>query len=295
MGFLKIVAGMLGVGLDDLVRRDDIRRQRRLAILAAASLAGMAVTSGLAVTAIQARDAARDQRREAEGLVGFMLGDLKDKLEPIGRLDALDGVGSPGARLLPEAGQVGAVRRGAAAALTRADADGRNRQPAGQQSGGAFADTRRRWRERPRPLRRDPDDPQRLFDHAQNVFWIGEIARQRGNLDGALRASRAYKSLAGRMVALEPDNMRWRMETQYADANLGIVLLGKRRFEEAVQAFRQALATIQGLAAADPGNSDYQKGVVESLAWLADAQSYAGHLSDALGFASSSCSCSPAS
>ena len=35
-----------------------------------------------------------DQRREAEGLVGFMLGDLKDKLEPIGRLDALDAVGS---------------------------------------------------------------------------------------------------------------------------------------------------------------------------------------------------------
>ena len=76
MGFLKLVAGMLGVGLDDLVRRADIRRQKRLAILAAASLAGMAVTSVLAVTAIQARDAARDQRREAEGLIGFMLGDL---------------------------------------------------------------------------------------------------------------------------------------------------------------------------------------------------------------------------
>ena len=54
----------------------------------------MAVTSTLAVTAIQARDAARDQRREAEGLVAFMLGDLKDKLEPIGKLDALDGVGA---------------------------------------------------------------------------------------------------------------------------------------------------------------------------------------------------------
>ena len=54
----------------------------------------MAITSTLAVTAIQARDAARDQRRQAEGLVAFMLGDLKDKLEPIGRLDALDGVGA---------------------------------------------------------------------------------------------------------------------------------------------------------------------------------------------------------
>jgi len=85
---------MLGVGLDDLVQRETTRRHRQLAWLAAGSLAGMAVTSTLAVTAIQGRDAAREQRREAEGLVGFMLGDLKDKLEPIGRLDALDAVGS---------------------------------------------------------------------------------------------------------------------------------------------------------------------------------------------------------
>ena len=77
IGFLKLVAGMLGVGLDDLVQRETTRRQRRLAWLAAASLGGMAVTSTLAVTAIQARNEAREQRREAEGLVGFMLGDLK--------------------------------------------------------------------------------------------------------------------------------------------------------------------------------------------------------------------------
>ena len=94
LGFLKIVAGMLGVGLDELVQRETLRRQRRLAILAAASLAGMAVTSTLAIVAVEARDEARDQRREAEGLVGFMLGDLRDKLEPIGRLDVLDSVGA---------------------------------------------------------------------------------------------------------------------------------------------------------------------------------------------------------
>src|SRR5690349_23928193 len=93
MAFLKLVAGMLGVGLDELVRRETTRRHRQLAWLAAGSLVGMAVTSTLALTAIQARNEARDQRREAEGLISFMIGDLKDKLEPIGRLDALDGVG----------------------------------------------------------------------------------------------------------------------------------------------------------------------------------------------------------
>src|SRR4051812_27668694 len=94
LAFLKLVAGMLGVGLDELVQRETTRRHRQMAWLAAASLGGMAVTSTLAGVAIEARDSARDQRREAEGLVEFMLGDLRAKLEPIGRLDALDGVGS---------------------------------------------------------------------------------------------------------------------------------------------------------------------------------------------------------
>ena len=53
VAFLKLVAGMLGVGLDELVQRETTRRQRRLAFLAAASLGGMAVTSTLAVTAIR--------------------------------------------------------------------------------------------------------------------------------------------------------------------------------------------------------------------------------------------------
>ena len=93
LALLKLVAGMLGVGLDELVQRETTRRHRHMAWLAAASLAGMAVTSTLAVFAIQSRNEARQQRREAEGLVEFMLGDLRGKLEPIGKLDALDGVG----------------------------------------------------------------------------------------------------------------------------------------------------------------------------------------------------------
>ena len=43
-------------GLDELVQRETTRRHRQMAWLAAASLAGMAVTSTLAVAAFQARN-----------------------------------------------------------------------------------------------------------------------------------------------------------------------------------------------------------------------------------------------
>ncbi|NIW23860.1 MAG: tetratricopeptide repeat protein, partial [Gammaproteobacteria bacterium] len=63
---LKLLAGMLGVGYDDLRQREVQRRQRRLMVLATASLVGMAITSGLAVTAYLARLEAEEQRRIAE-------------------------------------------------------------------------------------------------------------------------------------------------------------------------------------------------------------------------------------
>jgi len=60
---LKLIAGMLGVGLDDLKRRDQQRRQRRLVAITAASVSGLVLTSALAAFAWVAR---RDAEREAQ-------------------------------------------------------------------------------------------------------------------------------------------------------------------------------------------------------------------------------------
>ncbi len=280
-GFLKLVAGMLGIGLDELVQRETMRRQRRLGYLVTASLGGMAVTSTLAITAIQARDAARDQRREAEGLIGFMLGDLKDKLEPIGKLDALDGVGS---RVLAYYQKVGTTELSDAALTQRSRALALMGQVANLR--GDLGGSERLYREAAagteEAVRRTPDDPQRLFEHAQNVFWIGELARRRGDSPGAERSAREYQRLAIKMVAADPNNMKWRIERQNADAELGIVLMDQRRFAEAARQFEGALRTIQAVAAIDPKNSDYQKSIAESFAWLADAEAAQGHLAVAI-------------
>ncbi len=281
VGLLKLVAGMLGVGLDDLIQREVVRRQRKFAMIAAASLAGMTVTSGLAVTAIYARDAASAQRRKAETLVSFMLGDLRQKLEPIGKLDALDGVG---ARALEYYKDQDISQLNDDALAQRSRALTLMGEVAGQR--GDLAGAQGRYREAmvgtAEIVRRSPDNPQHLFDHAQNVFWMGEIARQRGQIGQAEAAMREYKKLADRMVSLDPDNPKWRMETQYADSNLGIILFDQRRFPDAERQLQHALSTIESLAAGDPANQEYQKALLESLAWLADAQTGDWHIDDAI-------------
>ena len=277
LAFLKLVAGMLGVGLDELVQRETTRRHRQMAWLATGSLGGMAITSALAFAAIQARDSARDQRREAEGLVAFMLGDLKDKLEPIGKLDALDGVG---ARVLNYYSRQDASELSDAALLQRARALSLMAEVATNRGdlNTAYSLYQEASAGTAEAIRRNPDDPQRLYDHAQNQFYIGEIAIKRGQLANAETALREYKKLADRMVALDPENMKFRMEVQNSNANLASVLGTQRRFREAAAQWSQAFRMIEAITTADPANRDYQQSLVESLAWYADAEKDAGNL-----------------
>jgi tetratricopeptide (TPR) repeat protein len=281
MGFLKLVAGMLGVGLDELVRRDHVRRQRRLAILAAASLSGMVVTSGLAFTAIQARDAARDQRREAESLVEFMLGDLRSKLEPLGRLDVLDSVGGRalGYYEKQDKGSLSdesLAQRSKALTLlgeianTRGDLDT------------ALRLYREAYASTGESLRRNPSNPQRMYDHAQNVFWVGFIDWQQGRLNRAEAAMREYQGLARGMVTRAPGVPRYRLEMSYANSGLGTILIEQRKYREAAAIFGSELAASEALLAAEPGNSAYQDRLIEALAWLADAREKTGDLEDAI-------------
>jgi eukaryotic-like serine/threonine-protein kinase len=277
MGLLKLVAGMVGVRLDDLVQRETQRRHRRLYIITAASLAGMLFTSGLAYTAIEARDAARDQRREAEGLIGFMLGDLRAKLEPIGRLDALDAVGARALAYYEKQDKTdlsdGALAQRSKAltlmgeiAESRGDLDGALRRYREALAGTAEA------------LRRKPDDPQRLYDHAQNVYWVGSIAMQRHQTAEAERQFREYQQLAARMIAAQPENPRWQLERVYAATNLGQVQLAERQYDRAAETFRASVGATEQLGSSEPANVEYQKLLLEALAWLSTAEDRSGAL-----------------
>jgi tetratricopeptide (TPR) repeat protein len=281
LGLLKLVAGMLGVGLDELARREAQRRQKRLTWLAAASLAGMAATSGLAVAAIEARDEAREQRAEAEGLIGFMLGDLRAKLEPVGRLDVLDAVGAKALSYYQRQDEGGLAD---ASLLQRARALTLIGEIANRRGDleGALTRYREALATTAEGLARRPDDQQLIFDHAQNVYWVGYIAWQRGQTREAEKSFEEYKRLADRLLALDPDKSEWRLERVYAETNLGTLLLEQRDFGRAEETFKASLRDAARLAASAPANRQFQELVSEGLAYLADAQRDGGRLREAL-------------
>ena len=63
---LKLIAGMIGVGFDELKQREQHRRQQRMVAVTVAAAIGMAITTGLAATAWFARIEAEAQRNRAE-------------------------------------------------------------------------------------------------------------------------------------------------------------------------------------------------------------------------------------
>ena len=281
MGLLKLAAGMLGVGLDDLAQREAARRNRRLYLVTAASVAGMLFTSGLAYTAIDARDEARDQRREAEGLIGFMLGDLRQKLEPVGRLDVLDAVGARALAYYEKqdkksltddalAQRSKALTLMGEIAASRGDLDGALRRYREALASTAEA------------LRRSPDSPERMFEHAQSVFFVGETARLRGDIGEAGKQFSEYRRLADQMVAADPDNQKWKLEVVYSSTNLGILERQQARYSDAAATLQASVAALEPLIAAEPGNPEYLNLMLEALAERADALEGAGKLDEAI-------------
>jgi len=98
LGLVKLIAGIAGIRPDELIQRDLRRARKRVTAITALSLTIVSALSLLTVSTLFARNAAErnaviaeqqrelaeTRRDEAEGLIEFMLGDLRQELEPVG-------------------------------------------------------------------------------------------------------------------------------------------------------------------------------------------------------------------
>lgn len=281
---LKLAAALLGVGLDALVRRDERRRTVRRRLVTSAAFGLAAILGGLAIYAFSQRDAAVVARNEAvkarddaEGLIELILTDLKSDLEGFGTLKSVTQIGNRAigyyegqdikaltpdqlgrrARVLLMLGEADNKRGDLTAALARYET--------------AAATTQEQ-------LARDPENPQRMFDHAQSVFWVGYIAWQRGDRVAAKRQFTEYHDLAQRLVAKDPANEEWQAELKYALNNLGTLAMDDSEAEKAEEYFRHSLEIALALLEKAPEDVERVLAAGQSYAWLGDALNRQGNL-----------------
>ena len=280
LGLLKLAAGLAGVRLDELVDREAQRRHRRLVTVAALSFIGMVVAIGLAVFAIQQRNTARAERAEANGLIEYMLTDLREELEPVGRLDVLDGVGARAMEYYArqKLDDLSPDELGRRARAVQLVAEMHNLRGDNDKALPAFRQAARTTGEL---LARDPDDPERMFNHGQSLFWVGYIAWQRGQLDEAKEALGEYADISTRLAQRDRSNLDWQMEEAYAQSNLGTLAGEEGRHDDALPLFERSAEVTERVANAEGRPAARLIELGESLSWVASTEQFLGNFSEA--------------
>jgi tetratricopeptide (TPR) repeat protein len=278
--FLKLVAGLLGIGYDALARRESQRRNRRLAIVAAASLAGMAITSGLAASAYLARNDAQRRQAQAEDILGFMLGDLRKKLTTVGRLDLMRAVDDKAtgyfATLDPRDMSDRALEE-QARSLT-----GIGEVRLGEGNHDAAMTAFREAHARSTALyQRAPEKGQRLFDLAQAEYWIGHVAWQQGRLDDAETWFRKYRDSAVRLAAMDRGNFAWQKEVAYGHQNLAALDESRGRYAEAERAMLELLMLYRGWVRQRPADLELRFEAANTASWVGSLALRLGQLANA--------------
>lgn len=272
---LKVVAGMLGLGFDALKRREQSRRIRRLAAATAASLIVAALTVALAITATLARNEADLRRAQAEDLIAFMLGDLREQLEEIQRLDLYQSIGDKALEYFAALDDKDASDYALAQRARNLRQIGEVRLYQGELSSALvpFEESRQIME---RLVRRDTSNAENQIALANSHYYIGAVHWQRGELAQAREQFERALPLVDGVSASDPDNPSWLVERGYAYTNIGRVLELEGRLGEAREAYLTVIAVNERLVELEP----------ESPEWaleLAFAHNNIGKLVAALG------------
>jgi serine/threonine-protein kinase len=205
--------------------------------------------------AVAAQKKAAVHHAQAEELINFMVGDLRKKLEPMGRLDVLDDIGARAlaysASLEPEL-MTGEELGRNAKALNQL---GEVRMAAGRLADASeiFASARSMAAA---GARKEPSNQNAQLALMAAHFWAGQAASLRGNAEEALRQMELYLVTAQRLSSAHPENEAYRNERGDAHANVGTLLMNAGRFAEAGAHFSETMRIQQARLGSDPGNAE---------------------------------------
>ena len=231
--------------IDALARLEWIaNRKARLLRRVAAVVVIALLTAGGAkyvVDVRRERSIAEHRRAQAERLVAFMVGDLRKKLEPVGRLDVLSGVGGEAMRyfsdLTPAEMTTDELRENARTLSQIGEVQSSLGNPAA-----AAAAMQRSLALATEAVKREPGNADARFEVATSEFWIGDLSRLRGDLPGALAHYEIYMHACEALAKENPANKLYAIESGYGHSNVGTILEQQGNLAAALDHYQRAVA-----------------------------------------------------
>jgi hypothetical protein len=289
VAFMRLTAGLLGVGFDDLRQRELQRRNRRLTLIAAAAVAGMALTLALAAAAwrargeaVLARNDAQRRQDQAEDVLAFMLGDFRDDLKKVGQLSLLQKVGTKAMAYFDAANPRDLTDTALARQARALTQIGEIRL---DQKGVRYAEAVQAFvtaHERASALvNRHPRDGDMLFERAQAEFWIGNVHWKAGYLTAAAEWMGRYRDTGAALVRLDPSSVRAQGELAHGHHNLAVLEISRGGPESARAGFLAELTLLERLLALGPETVDLQHRVSDAHSWLGSLAELTGDFAEA--------------
>jgi MTH538 TIR-like domain (DUF1863) len=271
LALLKLVAGITAAPLDALVQRDAQRQYRRVMAITGSALTAVLVMALLLVVALRSQAEAQRQRQEAEGLVEYMLTDLRDKLKGVGRLDVMTAVNERAMKYY--GGQE--VLDGLPAESLERRARILHAMGEDDEKRGDLDLALRKFEEARRTtvalLAKRPTDGDAIYAHAQSEYWIGYVAYVRQDREGARQGFLKYAKLANSLPKIGIRNPKWLREPAYAEGNLCASALDEP--VDIINAQRyclSALEKIQNINSLLPNEIQSKIDLINGYGWVAD-------------------------
>lgn len=305
MALQKIIAGMLGVGLNDIVRRDEQRKNQKIMIIGVTAVLSIAVLSGLVYQAQHAKlEALKAQtlaikhsknlefaQQKGEEVVSFLMTTVYRELEATGRINVLE---DAAAKILdyyenqPTPSAAEDVVRYRAIALFRMgqtmDRTG-NSNAADKVFDSALQQVRRAYEAA-------PENPTIIHRLQIALFFSGYLDHRMGRFEEALQKYEKRLEIAKTGATIDPERKAWQSnlqpfhswEEQIAEAEtfLGDLLAGPlAQTDRGIAFLESAFEKRQALLAELSWNKERATRLATSLQYLGRAYLRTGKLADA--------------
>lgn len=275
---LKLIAGLLGLRLDELLQRDLHRRRKRQVIAGLGMLAALT----LAIMTVFAQISERHERERAEQLATSIV-DLGEQVQSDANLETRAVISSLALKhfeslnpnkLSPETAlkvalafrQMGLVSQGQGKPDEALEAFTRSRDLLSTQ------------------VNKYPEMSAMLFQLGNAEFFVGNLHLNQGRYTKALEAMQNYHRVTRALFDSDPENLEWIMELSYSHNNLAAVRLESgMEFDTETQAHvTEAVRLMESVVALKPDDEVIADGYATVLAWAADAQRQACNLEKAV-------------
>jgi eukaryotic-like serine/threonine-protein kinase len=285
---LKLIAGLVALDYAALKQREQERRRRYLVGLSAlASTIAVAMT-GLAIFAFGAEreaqmqaKAANTARDQADGLINFMLVDLRDKLQPIGKLSILGDVvdkakayldGLPTEQMNTDR----LLQRGTMLSNLGDVLRARGELPE------AVNTYRQELLVDQRIVQQQPASVAALSALANCYDRLGDALRDNGDLQEVQDAYERALAVKKTLVEQNASDRPWRYNLSVGYLKVGDLLESRGNLPEALLDYRKALEIQQTLAREESSNTRWQRAMSVSYNRIGDLVSSQGKLNEAL-------------